>query len=434
MDNHTVVKQFLQSQGLFFGDVDLDIESDAFSRELSMALLGSDECSLPSIPTFISPDGELKSEQRAIVIDAGGTNFRVATVFFDKQKQAVIENFAKYPMPGTDKEITYEEFNSRVADYLCEIIDKGDRIGVCFSYECDIQKNRDGRLVSLSKEVYISGAAGNLVCEGINNELIRRGYNNKHFCLLNDTVATMLGGLSISGHRKFDSFAGFIFGTGTNLCYVEDAKKIVKSPDAIASGGHMVINVESGKYSKIKRSDIEKEFDATTLNPGEHQFEKMVSGAYQGTLLLRILTKACEYDIFSDLCADKIKRLENLSGRDIDNFYKDPNDVGTLASLCDNKDDIDRLLLMCDMFYRRIAKLVTIQLAGLIKHTGYGTCKSQPLCVVAEGTTFYKSQLFKPCLDYYVKSYIEDKLHRYVEFVYAENATLVGTATAALLN
>jgi len=54
--------------------------------------------------------------------------------------------------------------------------------------------------------------------------------------------------------------------------------------------------------------------------------------------------------------------------------------------------------------------------------------------VTAEGTTFYKSKLFRGKLDYYVKECLNDKLDVYCEFVQADHATLVGTAIAGLLN
>ena len=46
----------------------------------------------------------------------------------------------------------------------------------------------------------------------------------------------------------------------------------------------MLINMESGAYDKVPSGQIDLEFDATTLNPGDFAFEKTISGAYQGGL------------------------------------------------------------------------------------------------------------------------------------------------------
>ncbi len=336
-------------------------------------------------------------------------------------------------MPGSEGSITYAEFNSAVVDYLEPVLNHSDLIGICFSYECEITKERDGIITAMSKEVYVEGAQGNLVCENINKELVARGHSPKTFCLINDTVASMLGGVAVSANKHYDGFVGFILGTGTNSCYSEPSVNIKKSQDAMNAGGRMIINLESGKYSKMPRADIDKELDATTTIPGDHQLEKMTGGVYQGELFLNMLKLASRQGLFSENCASSIEKLCGLTAMEIDIFCFDPHKMGTLHGLCDGVDDIERVLLLADFFYERIAKLATFQFAGILKRTGHGTYKSRPLCVVAEGTTFYKSKFFRPKLDYYVKQYIEEKMGRYIEFISVENATLIGTATAVLL-
>ena len=53
------------------------------------------------IPTYINMEGEIPLNEPVISIDAGGTNFRVAVIYFDKNRKLVIEDFKNYPMPGS---------------------------------------------------------------------------------------------------------------------------------------------------------------------------------------------------------------------------------------------------------------------------------------------------------------------------------------------
>ncbi len=433
MGNRDLINSFLKNNKLSHELFEPNKESDAFLREIGDALEGR-ESSLAAIPTFVSVDGEIETDKKAIVIDAGGTNFRVATVSFDQNGTPSVDYFKKYRMPGSDGEITYAEFNSAVVDYLEPVLNQSELIGICFSYECEIKSNRDGLIVAMSKEVYVEGAAGNMVCENINNELVRRGHKPKKFCLINDTVASMLGGVAVSANKYYDGFVGFILGTGTNSCYSEPVKNITKSLEAMAAGGSMIINLESGKYSGMPRARLDEELDATTAIPGDHQFEKMTGGAYQGDLFLSWLKLAASEGVFSEQCAKHVDELSGLTAMEIDLFCFEPHKMGTLHGLCCDVDDIEKVLLLADSFYERIAKLAVFQFAGILKRTGRGIYKSRPLCVVAEGTTFYKSKFFRSKLDYYVKQYIEEELGQYVEFIAVENATLIGTATAVLIN
>ena len=96
----------------------------------------------------------------------------------------------------------------------------------------------------------------------------------KQIVLLNDTVATLLAGKSASFGKDYDSFIGFILGTGTNTCYIESNRNIgkVKNLDPAKS---QIINIESGNFRKVPQTDLDIIFDNTTVNPGDYKFEKM---------------------------------------------------------------------------------------------------------------------------------------------------------------
>ncbi len=431
MTKAQAVKEFLLRHGISADSFDLALESERYAEFLGTSLAGSDDSGLCAIPTFVSADINVKEGEKVIVVDAGGTNLRVATVIFEGGG-ARVEYFQKYAMPGTEGAIEYEQFNETLCDYLMPVINESDYVGICFSYECNITKERDGLIVALAKEVYVNGAKGNLVCEGVAKTLAKRGITGKKYCLVNDAVASLMGGVACSDPSRYDGYIGFILGTGTNLCYSEPTELITKNPEAMAVGGSMIINTESGKYIRMPRAELDITLDNGTLIPGDHLMEKMTGGAYQGGMFLLWLKQAAQDGLFSAGTAANIAAMQSLQAMNIDKFCFDPLKSGELNDLCTQPDDIETILLLADAMFERIAKLTVLQFAGVLIRTGRGKSKVRPVCVVAEGTTFYKSKYFRPKLNYYFEHYLEKQLGRYIEIISADNANLIGTAAAVV--
>jgi len=429
--------EFLKKYGIWAEDICFEKELQAFIREMRDGLSGK-KSSLGMLCTYLSPEGEVAVNEPVIVMDAGGTNFRVAVVTFNQDKTPVIEDFQRYPMPGTNGEISKEEFFSTIADYLMPVIDRSNKIGFCFSYPTEILPNKDGRLIRFNKEVKVRDMVGEEIGRGILEVLRQRGIKEeKRIVILNDTVATLLGGKAAYPDRVFDSYIGFILGTGTNTCYIEENAGIEKA-SGLDRHGYTIINTESGGYDKAPRGAIDIYLDSKTNDPGTQQFEKMISGAYQGSLITEVIRRAMSENMFSDEFRKRFEKVDVLSSRDIDEFcYYPYSSKYTLSACTDHADgENDRLMLyyLIDGVMERAAKLVTINLAAIMHKTGKGKNPCRPVCVPAEGTTFYKSKLFRDKLNYYVKTCINEELNIYCEFVKAENATLIGTAIAGLLN
>lgn len=126
--------------------VDFDANGRLFLEEMRKGLAGR-KSTLEMIPTYLEVEADVPVGQRVIVADAGGTNFRAATVIFDEQKQPIIENLKIYPMPGVEREVSADEFFRVMAGYLQEIGTASDRLGFCFSYPVEMFPNKDGRLL-----------------------------------------------------------------------------------------------------------------------------------------------------------------------------------------------------------------------------------------------------------------------------------------------
>ncbi len=430
------INAFLSQQGMFHGDISIPETCDVFLSEMDKGLAGK-KSSLAMLPTYIETERELPRDKAVIVMDAGGTNFRVATVVFRQSGQAEITNFKNYPMPGITAEVGREEFFGTMAGYVRDLADKSSSVGFCFSYPIEMFPSKDGRALYFSKEIKAPKAAGQMIGENMGVALKLLGIADpKHFVLLNDTVATLLAGRAEASGRRFDSFIGFILGTGTNTAYVEQNKNIKKTKD-VDPNKSQIINVESGGFGKAPRGKIDKAFDAASISPGVNVFEKMISGAYIGPLCLVTALSAAKAGLFSTATAERLAGVPAATSKDISNFLSRPEGDDSLLSLAlagAPEDDVTTLYCLFDALIERAAKLTAINLSSAPLKSGKGLNPGRPICLVAEGTTFYRLKSLRQKVEYYLKQYLVDEKHVYYEIVNVENATLIGAAIAGLTN
>lgn len=430
------VNAFLSERGMYHGDISIPETCEVFLSEMDKGLAGK-KSSLAMLPTYLEIERELPRDKPVIVMDAGGTNFRVATVTFTRAGVAKIGNFKVFPMPGIAAEVGKDEFFGTMAGYVKDIAGKSPNVGFCFSYPIEMFPSKDGRALYFSKEIKAPEAAGQMIGESMGQALNRLGLADpKHFVLLNDTVATLLAGRAETSGRRYDSFIGFILGTGTNTAYVEHNRHIKKARD-LDPAKSQIINVESGGFGKAPRGRIDKAFDRASVSPGVNTFEKMISGAYIGPLCLVTALDAAKAGLFSSATAARIGGLALATTKDISNFLSCPEGGDSPLSLAlagAPEEDVTALYYLVDALVERAAKLTAINLSSVSLKSDKGHNPCRPICIVAEGTTFYRLKSLRPKVEYYLKQYLVDKKHVHYEIVTVESATLIGAAIAGLTN
>ncbi len=415
--------EFLRGISMHPDQTDIHATTQEFLSELKKGLEGEDS-SLKMIPTYISAYGTPPDDIPVIAVDAGGTNLRISLVTF-KNGKPVISKMEIVPIPGSQREISADEFFGEIADKILPHTEVSDYIGFCFSYPAEIFPDRDGKILRLSKGVRVKGSTGLVIGRELKKKLREKGVSKGfHFVLLNDTVASMMGGAAEFPVSGFDGICGLILGTGFNTCYTEKGEKVTK----LSNASDMTINTESGNFFKTVRGKADEMIDLASENPGIALYEKMISGAYLGKIITNTAILAAREGLLSETFAS-IEPPFALP--ELDDFLRGKDN--RVKKLCVGS-DVEYMRGIIDKCFERAAKLTCINIAALCLQCNGGKDASHPFCVVAEGSTFYKSLLMREKIDKYVKEYIEDELSRHVVFKGGDNLTLTGAALAALIN
>lgn len=422
------VDEFLLKYNHHPDQIDIDQLVDSFLSEMKKGL-DNQPSSLAMIPTYLSTTGNVKVGEKAITIDAGGTNLRIATVQFD-EKNCTISNFKKQAMFGLDRELSKQEFLDALTDLIMPLLAETTKIGFCFSFSAEITPDKDGIVLSMSKNVKVKDIVGTVLGKELKENIKARGFDKEvNFVILNDTVSTLLGGPTISEGEKADGQIGFILGTGINTAYSEKTSNIKKIS---SSEETMIINMESGDFNKLKQGHFDLIADQKSQKQGYHIFEKMISGVYLGNVITETIKQAAKEGLFSK--DNTIDKLEHFSMSTVDSFMRAPFGNNPLANACGNYQDVDTLYQFCDKALARASKLVVSNLAACMVQMDGGKDICAPTRIVVEGSTFHKCYQYKEKIDYFMKQYVNEKLHRYYQFASGDDVNLIGSAEAAILN
>ena len=368
-------------------EIDRQALIGTFLSEMEKGLKG-EASSLMMVPTFVGVGGRVEPGRKAVVLDAGGTNFRGAIVEIPPK----VSERQNQPMPGIKDEVDVETFYGAFASEIRRLKPLADspKIGWCFSYPAEATPTLDAKLVRWTKNIKAPGIVGQFV----GAELLKR-LGGGEIAIVNDTVATLLAAKATEGDKTYSSYIGFILGTGTNCAYVEKRANITKLGDVASDATDMIINAESGGFSRIEQSAFDKAMDAKTVQCGQNVFEKMISGAYHGGIGLEIYRAAAKAGLFSKKVADALNGIGSLETMDFDNFcasYVKEGRVNPLDSVFADPDDAKMARRLGIPVFERAAVLTAVHLAAFAIKSGAGESAEAPIAINADGSTYYKTR------------------------------------------
>lgn len=374
--------------------------------------LNKNNAEIQCIPTFILPKAtDVKG--KALVLDLGGTNYRVAIVDFSTEKPII------YPNNGWKKDMsimkspgyTREELFKELADLIVEIKREEEMpIGYCFSYPTESIPGGDARLLRWTKGVDIREMVGQFVGKPLLDYLNEK--NKIRFTgvkVLNDTIASLFAGLT---DKSYDAYIGLIVGTGTNMATFIPSDKITKLDPECHVQGLIPVNLESGNFYPPFLTAVDDTVDATSDSLGKQRFEKAVSGMYLGDILKTAFP------------------LEE---------FEEKFDARKLTAIM-NYPDIhkDIYVQVAHWIYNRSAQLVAASLAGLIALLKSYNRDIHRVCLIAEGSLFWSESRKDKNYNILVMEKLQELLRELeledveVHINSMDNANLIGTGIAAL--
>ncbi|MCE9099758.1 hexokinase [Bacteroides fragilis] len=374
--------------------------------------LNKNNAEIQCIPTFILPKAtDVKG--KALVLDLGGTNYRVAIVDFSTEKPII------YPNNGWKKDMsimkspgyTREELFKELADLIVEIKREEEMpIGYCFSYPTESIPGGDARLLRWTKGVDIREMVGQFVGKPLLDYLNEK--NKIRFTgvkVLNDTIASLFAWLT---DKSYDAYIGLIVGTGTNMATFIPSDKITKLDPECHVQGLIPVNLESGNFYPPFLTAVDDTVDATSDSLGKQRFEKAVSGMYLGDILKAAFP------------------LEE---------FEEKFDARKLTAIM-NYPDIhkDIYVQVAHWIYNRSAQLVAASLAGLIALLKSYNRDIHRVCLIAEGSLFWSESRKDKNYNILVMEKLQELLRELeledveVHINSMDNANLIGTGIAAL--
>lgn len=435
MKPQKTARDFLNDTGAYWGSFNPNslLKEYLNTMKLGLAEKGS---SLEMIPTYIPYDHPVPTEKPVAVIDAGGTNLRVARLRFDNEGKVHFEKVSKHPMPGREEELGRKAFFDTLAEAAAPVIDPDTPLGFCFSYATEVFPNRDGRLIRWSKEVKAPEVEGEVIGEGLIAALKRRGHSAPgSFAILNDTTATLLAGKTSAAPRQCGDFIGFILGTGINSCYGEDNRNIAKINSS--DSGKQIINLESGSYGNFPQGEGDKRFANSTQDPRFYLQEKMASGRYFGPMVCETLKVAVEKGIFPAAVSATLLSVNEIKTFEADDYLHNPNNpANTIHRLLRDTDGESREVVyhIIDALLERAALFTAINMGAVTLKSGGGTSPIHPICITVDGTTFYAYNNFKKRVHFHLKNLLTDENERFIHFNCVDDGPLIGAGIAALGN
>ncbi len=413
------LKKYLQHPD----DIDYEETLNAFIEDMDKGLNG-EESTLMMIPTYLSVSDYIQRGKKVLAIDAGGTNLRLGLVSFSEEGYE-LSRFYKQKMLGVGEPLDKEQFLDRLSDLILPYLDETDSVGFCFSFPSEITPDKDGIVLSFAKEVYISGCEGMHIGAELSRVLHEKGVEKPvYFYLLNDTVATLLGGPII---ENTDGQIGFILGTGTNTAYLEKTENIRKIEN---DSENMIINMESGMFGRVKQGYFDQLVDSKSAKPNDHLFEKMISGVYLGKVIRETLIQAFYEELFNT--NSRILQLPEFDMAAVSIYLDDRHGNNLLAEACYDESDHQSMDEIIDRALERAAKLVSINLLAIILKTGGG--KKAPIQIVVEGSTFHKCLPLQNKIIAYLQKEAVEKYGRQYRFDQGEDVNMLGSAKAVLCN
>ncbi|XP_075065246.1 hexokinase-3 [Mixophyes fleayi] len=426
-------------QPFFLSPAQLKTVRDLMSDNMERGLMTNPErpSTLKMLPTYVrsTPDGTECGD--FLALDIGGAHFRILKVKLDGSR-GVEMGSEEYSIPEEVMIGTGEQLFDYVAECLGRFLEQHKLkqkvlpLGFTFSFPCVQSQLDKSVLISWTKGFRCSGVEGHDVVQLLKDAIQRReDYEVDVLAIVNDTVGTMMS----CGYKDHSCEVGFIIGTGTNACYMEEMGNVESVEE---DEGTMCISVEWGALGDDGAlSNLETEYDcrvdqASSL-PGKQRFEKMTSAMYMGEIVRNVLLKLTNDGLlFGGVKTLQLDAKGSIGTKDVLEIETDMSGLNTAKrmltdlGLNPSEQDCVQVKCVCNAVSMRSAKLCAAGLAAIANRIKNN--RQDPLCRVTVGVdgSVYKAN---PNFGVHLSKALEELAPScQVKFLVSEDGSGKGTA------
>ena len=396
--------------------------SDMFYKELE------ERKDLKMLSSFLSyPTG--KEKGKYLALDFGGSNIRVSLIeLYGDNSFKILKNI-KRPLVLQER-YNYLTLNTKgrelfnfIALMIKDIIGNDEKyyLGHTFSFPFRQDNSKDAYLIEWTKEFKTSGVEGENITNLLNIALHENNiFNVEPIVVINDTVATFLA----AAYLNRNVIVGSICGTGHNTACLLD---------------EIIVNLESGNFSKMPLTKYDEEFDALTEKPGKQLLEKLSSGRYLGEIFRVICLELLNKGFFTD--ANKAKEVllrpniissETLSSIIRANDYREIMRIMSRLNLTIKDKESLILVELAKNIIKRAASLVAVTYLGIINKINVN--HTDELIIAIDGSLYEKMPLYKETIDEVIAEGREIyNIKNRVKVIFENRGSELGAAIAAAI-
>lgn len=399
---------------------ELSATAAAFRYDIEQGLKEAGTSSLRLLPSYIAlPEGNEKGD--FLALDFGGTNVRAARVRLSGNGRWEVVKKAEAPLRTVLYDFTTADTpKEELFDFMAGLVDSaldGDKITPCllghtFSFPSEQEALEDARLIIWTKEFAVPGVEGECVNALLCQALERQGFANvTPVAVVNDTVAVLLA----AAYQTEDVFVGSIYATGHNICYLENFNG--RQPK-------MILNMESGGFSKLLPNVFDSALDRRSEKPGEQRMEKMTSGRYLGELYALTLEYCFDMEEGS-LSAFSGEELSALVAGDSAAVLRGHGIMELSTEACGEAESL------CEAICRRSARLAAAEFTGTLWHLA-GSGMLMPQTIAIEGSLYEKFPFLQAALHDAMVELLNSEARR-IEVRTVRDGAVLGAAIAACM-
>jgi hexokinase len=397
------VKDLLRANGMAPEVLDLGTLSQLFLSQMRIALYGG-KSSIPVLPTFLKPFGELKEGEPIAVAELDDRNVTVSLVTFS-QGQAQVTERDSFPIPGREYPAPFQDVIYAVAELLEPLLPQAKGIALCLPFPVDYDGKGDGAIRQFPGNMQVSDFQGQPVLAALSQELSDRDLPALPAVLVNQSDAALLGAGVVSPGQS--RYLGLAWGQTIGAGFVAPGSIVLRWP---AIQGDLMLfdgGFSTADCVPFGMSDFPKDRDC--YGPGLDLYHKIVSTDYLGDTFRLVMIKAAERKLLSFGCSRDILSLTTLDLASVIAFLDDPIGGGTIAHFCREPEDREVGLVVAEAVLDRAASLVCANLTALLQFIGAGRDPEHPVCIGAWGEALAIPAL-RAALEEHLRSYTRDIL------------------------